>query len=59
MFNFSDVSKVRNMNFMFWCCRKFFCNLSKWDLRKINYALLMLEGCERFDENPQLRPNFF
>lgn len=31
-----DVSNVKNISMMFYGCRKFRCNLSNWDLSKIN-----------------------
>ena len=43
-----DVSKVENMNFMFYDCIKFNCDLSNWDVSKVKNMLCMFNRCDLF-----------
>ena len=49
-FNISDwdVSKVENMEYMFYDCKKFDCDLSKWNVSKVKNTSSMFALCYKF-----------
>ena len=46
-----NVSNVKNMEHMFWECKKFNCDLSKWDVSNVENIEYMFYGCENFKQN--------
>lgn len=43
-----DVSKVTNMAYAFYGCKKFNCDLSDWQVNRVKNMMCMFSGCERF-----------
>ena len=43
-----DVSKVKNMQVMFYKCHKFDCDLSNWDVSKVEDMSYMFTNCDNF-----------
>ena len=46
-----DVSNVKNMNSMFWNCKKFNSDLSKWDVSNVENMGFMFKNCENFNSD--------
>ena len=44
-----DVSNVKNMECMFWDCKKFNSDLSNWDVSGVKNMAGMFEECEKFN----------
>ena len=43
-----DVSKVKNMEYMFYDCKNFDCDLSKWDVSNVETMAEMFYYCKKF-----------
>ena len=43
-----DVSNVKDMTGMFYCCYDFNCDLSNWDVSKVTDMYSMFTACENF-----------
>ena len=46
-----DVSKVKNMSFMFYDCTSFNSDISNWDVSNVNNMVGMFEECEFFNQD--------
>ena len=46
-----DVSNVKNMNSMFWNCKKFNSDLSNWDVSNVENMGFMFKNCENFNSD--------
>ena len=46
-----DVSNVKNMNSMFWNCKKFNSDLSNWNVRSVKHMGSMFWGCKKFNSD--------
>lgn len=44
-----NVSKVRNMEYMFCLCKNLECDLSKWDVHSVWNMTEMFDDCEKFN----------
>ena len=44
-----DVSKVENMEYMFYDCKNFDCNLSKWNVSNVISMSSLFNGCKNFE----------
>ena len=46
-----NVSKVKNMDYMFWCCEKFKCDLSQWNVSNVDTYCGIFYKCRRMRSN--------
>ena len=44
-----DMSNVKNVDNMFYCCWNFNCDLSNWDVSNVTAMKYMFTGCEKFN----------
>ena len=44
-----DVSNVKDMTGMFYCCYDFNCDLSNWNVSNVTDMYSMFTGCEKFN----------
>ena len=44
-----DVSKVENMEYMFYDCKNFDCDLSKWNVNNVISMSSLFNGCKNFE----------
>ena len=47
-----DVSNVKNMECMFWDCKKFNSDLSNWDVSSVKNMVEMFDGCKSLKQIP-------
>ncbi len=46
-----DVSNVKNMSWVFYCCENFNCNISCWDVSNVENMNGMFFECENFNQD--------
>ena len=46
-----DVSKVKDMHYMFFGCKSFNQDISNWNVSKVKYMHSMFFGCEKFNQD--------
>ena len=49
----SNVTNIKNMNFMFYDCKKLNCDLSNWNVSKVEDTTVMFYNCNSLKNKPK------